>query len=97
MRRRSFLSALAGAGVAIHLKPRPRQATGTVTVIEPVDPCAANGSSSPPDWQTFAHPPLESPGIVVDGLTNDVPFLFRVAPVDGPWSNIAGPYTPIGT
>lgn len=49
-------------------------------------------------WQSFSDGTSSSTGATVTGLTNGTGYDFRVAAVNaigtGPWSNIAGPYTP---
>lgn len=53
-----------------------------------------------PSWQTFTHDASTTASATISGLTNDVPYLFRVAAVNdagqGDFSANSAPITPLG-
>lgn len=85
-------------------------ATRDVTASSSEDPGAFTNTSRnwiaytigvpPTGWSTFADGTSSSTGTTVTSLSNGTAYTFRAAAVSalgqGPWSNVAGPYTPTG-
>ncbi len=100
--RANVLSANSTSSVCVAVATRDLSATqtedpGTFTNTSR-DWVALTLAIPPAEWTTFSDGTSTSTGATVTGLTNSTAYTFRAAAVNGygqgPWSNVAGPYTP---